>query len=296
MQDGVIRVNRQKPNFHDLSDYWMLTMHDNQNGVIHALDVSFDKRYLLSVGADGNIFIYKWSTPGRASFNRPIPVDIPSESIEDIRDASELSLEQQKQKDNQDRRSAIANKRKENVRRTIAKYREEFLEIMDRNNRIIESQRVQQSEIRLDDRITQQLEENFQQQYDLMKRKLAFDLEKSRLLARKVKQYFIEPLDHLVIHVFGIRWVNMLMRWWICVKFFFFKETVGVKVISGESPGSRVPNTNWTCRANDSDRDGIAAVIDTKLYFKSILFRILVNLMLSMDSRYNDNLLAMCYK
>lgn len=205
MQDGAIRVIRQKEDLHDISDYWELTMHDNQNGVIHALDVSFDKRFLFSVGADGNIFMYKWSKPGRAPSYHSIPIERPEESVEDIVEATYLSLEQQKQKDNQDRRNAVANMRKDKVRQTIAKHREDFLAIMDRNNQIIDSQRVQQSEIQLDDRITEQLQENFQQQYDLMKRKLAYDLEKNRLLAKKVKEYFIEPLDHLVIHVFGIR-------------------------------------------------------------------------------------------
>lgn len=215
MQDGAIRVNRQKPDFRDLSDYWLLTMHDNNNGVIHALDVSFDKRFLFSVGADGNIFMYKWSAPGRAQTSRPMGVDLPDGTVDDILEASALSLEQQKQKNNQDRRNAIANQRKEGVRQTIAKYRKQFVEIMNVNKEIIESQRVQQYEIHLDDRITTQLNENFQQQYDLMKRKLAYDLEKSRLLAKKVKQYFIEPLDHLVIHVFGIR---LVFRYMLYVK------------------------------------------------------------------------------
>lgn len=205
MQNGAIRVNRKKTDFHDLSDYWLLTMHDNHNGVIHALDISFDKRYLLSVGADGNIFVYNWKSPIKASTIRPTSVKTPEISVEDITDKEYLSLEQQKQKDNQDRRNAIANNRKENVRKMIAKYRQEFVEIMARNKKISDSQRIQQSEIRLDDRIAQQLEENFQQQYDLMTRKLAYDLEKSRLQAKKVKEYFIDPLDHLVIQVFGIK-------------------------------------------------------------------------------------------
>lgn len=213
MQDGAIRVNRQKPDFRDLSDYWLLTMHDNQNGIIHALDVSYDKRFMFSVGADGNIFMYKWATPSRStSLIYAKSANRPQTSVEDICDATALSLEQQKQKANQDRRDAIANKRKATVRQIIAKYREEFLAIMRRNAKIIASQQVQQSEIRLDERITQQIEENFQQQYDLMKRKLAYDLEKSRLLVKKVKKYFIEPLDHLVIQVFAIRYVLFRMH------------------------------------------------------------------------------------
>lgn len=208
MQDGAIRVNRTNSDFRNHSDFWLLTMHDNQNGIIHALDVSFDKRFLFSAGADGNIFVYKWATAGRRDSARRIHVDLPEKSVEDIVDQAALSLEQQKQKNNQDRRNAIANKRKDDVRSIIAKYRSDFEVIMARNKKIIASQRVKQSEIRLDDRIVEQLNESLQTQYDLMKRKLAFDLEKNRLLAKKVKQYFIEPLDHLVIQVFAIRYIQ----------------------------------------------------------------------------------------
>lgn len=62
MSDGQIRVNRMKEeNWRDLKDFWTLSMHDNLFGKIPKVVFSFDKRFLFSIGSDGNFFTYKWN-------------------------------------------------------------------------------------------------------------------------------------------------------------------------------------------------------------------------------------------
>lgn len=63
MADGKIRINHLNGNWRDLSDFWLLSMHDNFFGKIPALKFSFDNKFLFSVGSDGNIFSYKWNLP-----------------------------------------------------------------------------------------------------------------------------------------------------------------------------------------------------------------------------------------
>ena len=59
MEHGEIRVCRVNPEDHtDLSDYWILPMHDNKNGSINAIVLSYDQKMLLSCGHDGNLFSY----------------------------------------------------------------------------------------------------------------------------------------------------------------------------------------------------------------------------------------------
>lgn len=53
----------------DLSDYWILPVHDYYNGHMSKILFSYDKKMLLTCGHDGNIF----------SFN--INDDTPDESI-----------------------------------------------------------------------------------------------------------------------------------------------------------------------------------------------------------------------
>lgn len=48
METGQIRVNRINPeDFRDLSDYWLLSMHDNFNGRINEMCFSFDKEFFF---------------------------------------------------------------------------------------------------------------------------------------------------------------------------------------------------------------------------------------------------------
>lgn len=62
MGDGQLRVNRIRDgNWRDLSDFWTLSMHDNLFGRIPKIVFSFDGKFLVSIGSDGNLFVYKWN-------------------------------------------------------------------------------------------------------------------------------------------------------------------------------------------------------------------------------------------
>lgn len=63
MRTGAIRINKIKEDFRDLSDYWLLNMHDNLNGIIPCIQFSYDNKMLFSIGYDGNLFSYEWNIP-----------------------------------------------------------------------------------------------------------------------------------------------------------------------------------------------------------------------------------------
>lgn len=67
MADGKLRINHVKSNWRDLTDFWLLGMHDNFFGKIPAIKFSFDSKFLFSVGADGNLFSYTWNLPLKES-------------------------------------------------------------------------------------------------------------------------------------------------------------------------------------------------------------------------------------
>lgn len=71
MEYGQIRVCKWKPeNYTDLSDYWILSMHDPLNGYIPKIILSHNQKMLFTCGYDGNLFSYE------------VNDDIPSEAIE----------------------------------------------------------------------------------------------------------------------------------------------------------------------------------------------------------------------
>ncbi|EGI64268.1 WD repeat-containing protein 52 [Acromyrmex echinatior] len=60
MEHGEIRICKWKPkNYTDLSDYWILPMHDNYNGYISKMVLSHDQNMLFTCGYDGNLFSYE---------------------------------------------------------------------------------------------------------------------------------------------------------------------------------------------------------------------------------------------
>jgi WD40 repeat protein len=46
-----------------LGSYWALSVHDNQNGAVTHLSTTCDDRYVISGGADGNIFVFSTHLP-----------------------------------------------------------------------------------------------------------------------------------------------------------------------------------------------------------------------------------------
>lgn len=63
MRNGAIRINKINEDFRDLSDYWLLNMHDNLNGIIPSIQFSYDNKMIFSIGHDGNLFSYEWNIP-----------------------------------------------------------------------------------------------------------------------------------------------------------------------------------------------------------------------------------------
>jgi cilia- and flagella-associated protein 44 len=79
MGHGKIRINHLKENWRDLSGFWQLSMHDNFLGKIPAIKFSFDKKFMFSVGSDGNLFSYSWNLP-LEKVQPAVPLPVPKVS------------------------------------------------------------------------------------------------------------------------------------------------------------------------------------------------------------------------
>lgn len=115
MQDGSMRVNKVNPNdFRDLSNYWTLAMHDNQNGYVPKMCFSFDEKYFFSCGHDGNVFSYNFQPQDYTYKNlfKRIPRSEEVTSVQDIDGYKKLSMEEMKIKAEFDRIQKVANERK----------------------------------------------------------------------------------------------------------------------------------------------------------------------------------------
>ncbi|PSN52091.1 hypothetical protein C0J52_03894 [Blattella germanica] len=199
MEDGRIRVNRVNQNdFTDLSDYWLYSMHDNFNGKIHRMCFNYDNHYMFTCGEDGSIFSYHVNFEDDKEYikfwKKAEPHPLPTtERVEDIVDKTYLSLEGTKIKAEYDRKMALANLHKEKVLKELQKLK------------LPASQKFPMSVFEIHPDITEDLNKKLQDEVDLVKRKLAFDVEKSTLGLRKVQDYFINILETMSFFVIAIR-------------------------------------------------------------------------------------------
>lgn len=170
------------------------------------MNFSFDKQFVFTGGADGNLFFYRWNRELRPV--QAVPPKMPQQlevEVEDITDICYLSLEEEKQKADHDRRLEIALARKNEVMQIIAKCKEEYDALIKRNKALPVSQQIPWSELELDPRITQSLQKRFDSEMELVKQKKAFDVEKVKLAGEKLRKYYLEPLESYPIEVVGIK-------------------------------------------------------------------------------------------
>ncbi|XP_049940843.1 cilia- and flagella-associated protein 44-like [Schistocerca serialis cubense] len=208
MQDGKIRINRVKPNYRDMTDYWLLSMHDNDNGVITRLCFSNDLSYMFSCGCDGNTYMY--------NFNLEIPMDVatdikyimrmgaPKDIVEDIIGEECSSLEETKLQAEYDRKMEVANQRKQGVLDLLKSYQQTFESLLKRNQQLPESQVIPHDEFEIDKRIRKDMEAELDSYFQMMHRKIDFIVEKSTLGLHKVQDYFLNSLDSQIITVLSL--------------------------------------------------------------------------------------------
>ncbi|XP_076637400.1 cilia- and flagella-associated protein 44 isoform X1 [Colletes latitarsis] len=199
----VAKMRKEDPL--DLSDSWILPIHDYYNGCISKMLLSYDKKMLLTCGHDGNIFSFKINddTPLESieipKVQHPLPLP---KNIEDIEDINYPSLENviTKMKQNEII-SAAANKKKE-ILLIIRGLTEEYVKITTRNKSLLPSQQI--SRFELDTRIIEDLEQYLKAQTALTQENLEFQKKKSKLELQKFMNHFITPITHLPFAISSI--------------------------------------------------------------------------------------------
>lgn len=192
-----------------------LGCHDNAD--VTSVSLSFDDSIIVSVGRDGSFFVHlvdleksinHFKVPSLDSTNVELPAQVPESGLLDssvalaedpealdILESSAYSLEEAKQKQEEDNRKLDAEKKKETVRARIAQIRTEFLKLVQRNrDDLDESQRLPPSDFDFDPEHKEQL---LQQQQDKVleaRRETAWLAEKYSLALAKLRAKFLGSL------------------------------------------------------------------------------------------------------
>lgn len=188
-----------------------LQMHDNINGQVTSLGVSFDNKYLFSTGSDGNIFVYKCNLKQSVAEyhnDQMQKIDwslLAIPQITDIFDSNSLSLEQEKQKAVANEKSLKVNTRKAEILEIIGQLKNEFDQIKKRNYRLPESMQLTSTALEIDQRITEDLQHEFDQQMEMVRKEQSAEIKKIQLFKSKIDEVLLSNIECWPISLLGIR-------------------------------------------------------------------------------------------
>ena len=191
---------------------WRSTMHDGFYGDIKGVATSFDERFLISSGADENIFIVDMSFAEmeRAKIQQvqmltedivPAPAVLPK----DITEAGAYSIEEEKLKAEHDAEVAKAEASKDNVRQYLEQLRSEFNELKGKNGELAPSAQLTEAEFDLDPELGAVLEAERQAKLDSADAEMAWDRERTQRHLEKLNKRYIDMMVVDGIELIGFR-------------------------------------------------------------------------------------------
>ncbi|NWZ32929.1 CFA44 protein, partial [Asarcornis scutulata] len=211
MQNGALRVYALQDkdlSANTLKEYWSFNVHDNDYGQIRGICSSYDDRFLITCGEDGNIFTFNILSP--ADVHKELKAKIPSprsglemeKAAEDIEDPNAYNIEEVKQKEEYERIRKEAEDKKSKKREELTALREEFLLLLQKNQELPKHMQLHRDQYEMDHRIIEDLNRQTAQKIQLVEKELAWEHEKNLIGLQKLRNWFRSSLefDTVVVH------------------------------------------------------------------------------------------------
>ncbi|XP_053421789.1 cilia- and flagella-associated protein 44 [Nycticebus coucang] len=211
MRNGAIRIyvlSEDDLSLPSLMDYWHFNVHDNNYGCIKSIATSFDDRFLMTAGADSNIFVFnifseymlwqeiKATVPSpRYGFEmEPIPAD--------IEDPKAYSIESARRKREHDKLMKEMEEIKAGKREQLKVLRNEFSKLLAMNEELPKHMQFKRTDFDLDNKIRAEINRKTAYKLHQVELELAWEKEKHGLGLRKLENRFRDPLesDSIVVH------------------------------------------------------------------------------------------------
>ncbi|NXT46065.1 CFA44 protein, partial [Pluvianellus socialis] len=211
MQNGALRVyplQDKDLSVNTLKEYWSFNVHDNDYGQIQGVCLSYDDRFLITCGGDGNIFTFNILSP--EDVHKELKAKIPSprsglekeKAAEDIEDPNAYNIEEIKQKKEYERIMKEAEGRKKKKREELSALRHEFLFLLQKNQELPKHMQLHREQYEMDHRIFEELDRQTARRIQLVQKELAWEHEKHLIGLQKLQNQFRDSLefDTVVVH------------------------------------------------------------------------------------------------
>ncbi|XP_013370508.1 PREDICTED: cilia- and flagella-associated protein 44 [Chinchilla lanigera] len=214
MRNGAIRVYVLNPNdlaLTGLEHYWHFNVHDNNYGCVRRIATSFDDRFLVTAGADSNIFIFnifsefvlrkgtkaKVPSPRLGIETEPIP--------EDIDDPKASSIESARKKREHDKLMKEVEEIKAGKREKIKALRNEFQKLLEMNKELPMHMQFKRTDFNLDSEIRAEIDRNTVSKIQQLEGELAWEKQKCEIGLKKLQRRFRDSLESDIIVVHAIQ-------------------------------------------------------------------------------------------
>ncbi|XP_061222638.1 cilia- and flagella-associated protein 44 isoform X1 [Neopsephotus bourkii] len=211
MQNGSLRaysLQDKDLSADTLKEYWSFSVHDNDYGQIRGICSSYDDRFLITCGGDGNIFTFNILCP--EDVQKELKAKIPSprsglekeKVAEDIEDPNTYNIEEVKQKKEYDRKMKEAEEKKQKKREKLTALRHEFLLLLQKNQKLPKHMQLHRKQFEMDRKIFEELDRQTAQRIQLVQNELAWEHEKRSIGLQKLRNQFWDSLefDTVVVH------------------------------------------------------------------------------------------------
>lgn len=206
--DGELSV--QRVNFNQSTRFsYVFSIQMPSNFEINAPRLIFNRNtsILIVYNSHGSILRYKWKTVDETIQKAYIyaPCQIDHQFCDEDFGSNKSSLEQQKQFEVENNRKVQLQKRKTELLEIIARLKNQFIEIKDRNSKLPKKYQLDDDSFEIDRRITDDLEQKKQQKFKAIQYELQRKIDKIRHQAERMEHLYLDNLEHWPITLTGFR-------------------------------------------------------------------------------------------
>ncbi|KAI4548407.1 hypothetical protein MG293_000737 [Ovis ammon polii] len=214
MQNGAIRVyilSKNDSSLTSMEDYWQYNVHDNNYGRVNAISTSFDDRFLVTAGADSNIFVFNIFS--EFELKKVVKAKVPSPRFgietepipEDIEDPKAYSIENARRKREHDKLMKKVEEIKAGKREQIKALRNQLQKLLQMNEELPKHMQFKRTDFDLDSKIRAEIGKKTANKIQRVEKELAWEKEKHQVSLKKLQNRFRHSLENDIIVVHAIQ-------------------------------------------------------------------------------------------
>lgn len=209
---SVQRIECHKPI--QFSNACLLTLSNDFEMLYPRIDFSNHGKRFIIYNFSGTILSYSWNTLKNACENGTVykPCSIEHRFVDDNITFDCLSLEQQKQLEQELRRKTQVQQRKTEMLEKIANLKNEFVAIKEKNSELPEKYKLPAAEFEIDKRIIDDLKWRTHEKFKVIQAELQHKIDRMRTQAERMEHAYLDNLEHWPIIITGFRYVICLKR------------------------------------------------------------------------------------